>query len=198
MTARFIAMEGIDGAGLSSQTALLASWLAQRGERVIICETPSHSMVGGLIKGRLAKEWSPSKLCTRFLFAADTCNLHDSVIKPALKDNKFVICERYILSALSWGSVDFDREWLKTVYRELTPPEITFYLKIPPKLAIQRLGQDGMMMKFFEQETHLKQVSDNFDELANAHPNIHIIDGTKSISEVHKDIVNILQKKFSH
>lgn len=192
----FIAFEGIDGSGISTQVALLASWLANLGKKAVITSEPSDSFIGMLIKGRLSKEVNLSTLAMRFLFAADSANEYIRTILPALEQGNFVISDRRVLSGLAYGAVEFDVDWLKEIYKDVNLPNITFYLKIPPRIALHRLGEEGLFLKFFERETYLNKVSENYDRLAEEYPNIYTIDGTKSVQEVHKEVIAILSKKL--
>lgn len=193
---KFISVEGIDGSGITTQTKLLASYLSAAGKNVLVTEEPTNSMIGMLIKGRLAKEWHPSELCMRFLFAADTANHFHNEIELALKEGKHIICDRFLFSALAYGAVDFELEWLEELYKEMPQPDITFFLKISPKTAIRRLGEEGMILKFFERETHLQKVAENYEKLAHKYSNFFVIDGEKPVQEVHKDITKIIKDKL--
>ncbi len=189
----YVAFEGVDGAGLSTQARLLSSWLAGRGRQFINVVEPSGSFIGRLIQGRLAHEWTPSKEALRLLFAADCANEYSSKIRPALDAGKFVVSDRSIFSAMAYGMVDFDKEWLESIYSKARRPDVVFYIKCPPKLAIQRLGTEGMFLKFFERESHLQRVSDNYDLLMQEYPNIYLINGVKSISEIHAEVAKFMQ-----
>ena len=103
-----IVIEGLDGAGLSTQAALLAGYLRDKGEAVILTKEPTTSPIGNLIRSALKHEWKPSPLELQLLFAADRENHLEKEIEPALRENKIVISDRYILSSLAFGSVDND------------------------------------------------------------------------------------------
>jgi dTMP kinase len=101
-----IVIEGLDGAGLSTQAALLAEHLRDKGGKVILTKEPTTSSIGNLIRSALKQEWKPSPLALQLLFAADRENHLEEEIEPALRENKIVISDRYILSSLVFGSVD--------------------------------------------------------------------------------------------
>jgi hypothetical protein len=69
-----IVIEGLDGAGLSTQAALLAEHLRDKGEEVILTKEPTSSPIGNLIRSALKHEWKPSPLELQLLFAADREN----------------------------------------------------------------------------------------------------------------------------
>lgn len=192
----FVAFEGIDGSGITTQVNLLASWLSGSGKKVTTTSEPSDSFIGMLIKGRLSKEVNVSALALRFLFAGDSANETIRTIRPALETGRIVISDRRVLSGLAYGAVEFDADWLKEVYKNIVLPDVIFYLKIPPRVALQRLGEEGLFLKFFERETFLQKVSDNYDKLAEEYPNVYVLDGTKPITEINKEVIQIIMKKL--
>ena len=104
-----IVLEGTDGAGLSTQTALLAAHLRSKGEvSVISTKEPTSSHIGNLIRSALKHEWKPSPRALQLLFAADRAHHLENEIEPALQANKIVISDRYVLSSLAFGSIEND------------------------------------------------------------------------------------------
>ena len=123
-----IVIEGLDGAGLSTQAALLARYLRDKDEEVILTKEPTTSSIGNLIKAALKHEWNPSPLALQLLFAADRAHHLQNEIEPALRENKIVISDRYILSSLAFGSIDVDQEFLKRGNSTFIKPDLR-YLK---------------------------------------------------------------------
>lgn len=185
---KFIVFEGIDGAGLTTQSHLLANWLSNQGEYVILTSEPTKGMVGGLIRSRLLGNWSSSMRALRLLMAADLIHHTESEIEPYLNQGKTVVCDRYILSALSYGLIESSREWMDAITRGYRKPDAIFYLRASPIEAIGRLGRKGFGLELFERESYLRRVSENFDVLGREFDNVYVFDGEKSIDEVHKEV----------
>jgi dTMP kinase len=99
MSAVFIAMEGLDGSGGSTQTALLADWLLANGHtEVIVTGEPSTAPVGRFIRDALNPKHEASVIgdsVLPFLFAADRRDHLDRKIIPALQRGAAVITDRY-------------------------------------------------------------------------------------------------------
>jgi len=115
----FIVFEGPDGSGLSTQTKLLAKWFKSKGEKVLLTKEPTNSMIGGLIRSILKKEWKVDMKTFGLLFSADRSHHLSNEIEPALKDGYNVVCDRYILSTLAFNVEKNNLEWLKKLNSHL-------------------------------------------------------------------------------
>lgn len=191
---KFIVFEGIDGAGLTTQTSLFANWLSNRGGYVILTSQPTKGMIGGLIRSRLTGNWGSSMRVLQLLMSADMAYHTESHIEPSLNQGKTVVCDRYVHSALAYGMVKFSRSWMDTVNKGYIKPDMVFYLKVSPLEAIKRLGKKGFGLEMFERESYLRKVSENFDMLSREFDNIHVIEGERPIDDVHKDVISIYEK----
>lgn len=196
MAGKFIVLEGVDGAGLTTQTNLLANWLSNQNEYVVATSEPTRGMIGGLVRSRIAGNWSSSMRALRLLMAADTIHHTETAIEPSLNQGKTVICDRYIMSALAYGLVDSSRDWMETVIRGHRKPDAIFYLRVTPVTAIKRLGKKGFSLELFERESYLRKVSENYDILSKDFDNVYTFDGEKKINEVHGDIKKAYKKIF--
>lgn len=97
MTAKegcFIVIEGLDGAGLSTQSALLAAYLRSKGNDVLLTKEPTASPIGKLIKGALNRNPELSLFTLQLLFAADRAEHLKREIEPALAAKKIVTSDR--------------------------------------------------------------------------------------------------------
>jgi dTMP kinase len=104
MSGLFVVFEGGDGVGKSTQTALLASWLADRGCEVVRTFEPGDTAVGRTIR-RVVLSPETGDLSPRaeaLLYAADKAHHVHEVINPALARGAVVICDRYVDSAIAY------------------------------------------------------------------------------------------------
>ncbi len=96
---RFIALEGIDGAGKSSQIAALVAWLGARGRRVVTCRDPGSTAAGDAIRAILLDRHdlhlAPS--AEMLLYMAARAQLVSEVIAPAVARGDWVVSDRYLL-----------------------------------------------------------------------------------------------------
>jgi dTMP kinase len=98
-----IVIEGLDGAGLSTQAAILAEYLRGANKEVLLTKEPTAMPIGKLIKSALNRNPELSLFALQLLFAADRAEHLEKEIEPALSANEIVISDRYILSSLAFG-----------------------------------------------------------------------------------------------
>jgi len=192
-----IVIEGLDGAGLSTQAALLAGYLRDKGEEVILTKEPTTSSIGNLIKAALKHEWNPSPPALQLLFAADRAHHLQNEIEPALRENKIVISDRYILSSLAFGSVDVDQEFLIQINSKFRKPDLTFIIDTPPEVCLKRINENRATLELFEEERRLEKVRKNYIALKKYFKNTFIVDGNREKERVSKDMRDVVEKSIT-
>jgi len=194
---KFIVFEGPDGSGTTTQANLLFKYLKKQGKKVYLTGEPTRSLIGGLIEGQIAGDWKSTPECLQLLFTADRAHHLEKEIIPLLKKRISIICVRYLLSTLSYGELDIkDGKWLREINKKFILPDITFLLKVSPKICIQRIKKERFHKELFEKEDKLKKVFKNYLKFAKRFKNIYIINGEKSIKEVFSQIKNIVHSKL--
>lgn len=196
----FIAFEGLDGSGSSSQVEILKKRLAKEGYKAYTTKEPTDNIVGGLIRGVLTKQWKISHDGLQLLFAADRAHNLQSKIEPNLDKGHIIINDRYAFSSIAFGSMNVDFTWLENIYENYILPDITFLIKTSPKVCIERIASTRASMELFEEEKKLKKVWRGYEKLANDPKNkIVLIDGEQPIEKVSEAIWQklepILKKK---
>ena len=143
----FVTLEGIDGAGKSTQAAMLAAAL---GERAQLLREP-----GGTEAGERLRELLKDPAVTLepraelLLFAAARAQLVEQVIRPALADGRIVVCDRFVDSTLAYQGAGrgLGAELVGAVNDAAIAgcmPDLTVFLRLDPEAAIERLGRrDG-------------------------------------------------------
>jgi dTMP kinase len=101
---RFIALEGIDGSGTTTQKARLAAALRDRGLDVLETFEPSEGPLGTMARGMLRGDDPAAPDLLALVFAADRLEHLSRCIEPALAAGRTVICDRYVLSSLVYQS----------------------------------------------------------------------------------------------
>ena len=192
----FIVLEGIDGAGISTQARLLVVYLESKGKNVLLTKEPTNNEIGKLIRSALRKEWNASLEALQLLFVADRAQHLFSEILPALKEGKIVVCDRYFFSTIAYGMLELKKEWLKQLNERFLKPDITFILDVPASVSLERIKRAREQIELFEEEKKLTKVRNHFLELAKEYENCFVIDGTKTIEEVHEEIKKIVNEKL--
>jgi len=190
---KFIVFEGPDGAGTSTQAELLFKYLKEKGQKVHLTKEPTHSLIGGLIESQIAGDWKSSPECLQLLFTADRAYHLEKEIIPLLKRKITVICVRYFLSTLAYGGLEIkDEKWLMEINKKFILPDLTFLLKVSPKICLERISKERFHKELFEKEEKLKKVLKNYLKLAKKFKNVYIINSReRSIQEVFQEIKKI-------
>lgn len=193
----FIVFEGLDGSGQSTQARLLRDYLEQeRNFSVILTKEPTDQPpVGDLIRRVLRKEIFVSPATLQLLFCADRSEHLERVIKFALKNNQWVISDRYFYSTIAYGSLNLDIEWLIKLNEQFLIPDVVFLLKARPEICLQRIDENRDKREFFEESDKLKRIWQTYEILSQRFSNIKVIDAEKSIKEVHQEIIEKLKTK---
>ena len=143
---QFIALEGLDGSGTTSQLTRLAVRFKERG---IPCRTtcePSDGPIGSVIRDILSGKKKVDPYTLAFLFAGDRNEhlLHeDSGILKQLASGYYVITDRYLFSSLAYQSVDCGYSFIYTLNRYFPLPEHLFFIDVPVDLSQKRLADRG-------------------------------------------------------
>lgn len=152
---RFIALEGIDGSGTTSQRGALAAALRARGHQVLETNEPSSGSIGTLARARLSTQARPiDRGALALLFAADRLDHVATEIEPALAAGQVVLTDRYLLSSWVYQSLDCDPQWVRAINARAPWPDLTLVLLVPAAEAMRRVavrrGQAGPELEIFE------------------------------------------------
>lgn len=190
----FIVIEGPDGSGQSTQTELLARWFKKKNRRVLVTKEPTNSMIGGIIRSILKKEWQVDMKTLQLLFAADRAYHLQTEIIPFLNKGIDIISDRYVLSTLAFGSLEEDLEWLKKINSRFPEPDLTFILNVPGKVCAERIARSRFSFEIFETADKLEKIRNNYLGLKDYHKNTHVIIGDgRDAKEIHREIVGIIE-----
>jgi dTMP kinase len=200
----FITFEGIDLSGKSTQARLLRDNLAKNRKKVILVREPGGTIISEKIrKILLDKENSKMKYITEFLlFSASRHQLTDEIIKPLLKRNYIVICDRYYDSSTAYqgygGKIDL--KIIKSVNKIASNnlvPDLSFLIDIDYNENIKRRELSGKSHDRIEQKekNYYKKVISGYRTIAKHNrKRFRIIDGNKDIDSIQKEIYNLIYK----
>jgi len=111
MPGLFLSLDGVDGAGKSTQVPLLAEWLTARGEQVVVCRDPGGTTIGDEIRRLLLDTRSTMNMtCEMLLYMASRAQLLHEIILPAIARDAIVLSDRFLLSTIVYqghaGGID--------------------------------------------------------------------------------------------
>jgi dTMP kinase len=200
---RFVVLEGIDGAGTTTQVARLADRLrADGGLPVRSTREPSDGPIGALIRqvltGRIVavERRAPGWATMALLFAADRMDHVECDIEPFVADGGVMISDRYDASSLAYQSVSSGSggekavEWIRTLNRHAMRPDLTIVVDLAPDLAAVRRQSRGESAQLYEQNEMQRALAQFYRDLAKHMPNdrIVVVDGAGTVDDVHRRI----------
>ncbi len=210
---RFIVLEGLDGAGTTTQAHELVNFIKGMGWPVIFTSEPSVGPMGYVIRLMLSKrliseqrshvQETLSNDSTALLFAADRLDHLQHTIMPQLAEGFFVICDRYYLSSYAY-QMNADRsnyDWLRTINSRCRRPDLTLFLRTSPAVCEVRRSKDRWYRELYEEAHILDRVAENYEfvmtERHAAGERIETIDGHMSQSQVRDRLIATVKRVFS-
>jgi dTMP kinase len=188
--ARFIALEGIDGSGTTTQLGRLAAHLRSQRRDVRATREPSDGPVGRLIReillgGHRSRDGAEvDGLAMALLFAADRRDHLRREIEPALDAGIDVVTDRYLLSSLAYQAEEAARDWVAGLARAVRPPDLTLLLDVPVSVAAARRRAAGRSTERYDEDGLQARVAANYRRLAAADSSVVVLDGARSVEEV--------------
>lgn len=199
MRGKFITLEGIDGAGKSTQHAWLIGFLQSQGREVVATREPGGTPLGEKLRTLLLSEPMHLETEALLMFAARREHL-DKLILPALAAGKWVVSDRFADASYAYqgGGRGLAPEkiialesWVQAGFQ----PDLTLVFDLPTEVACERLAKTGNAPDRFEKETQefFERVRDTYLQRAGAEPDrIKVIDSRKSIPEIQKLLEQIV------
>ena len=191
----FIAFEGIDGCGKSTQAKLLHSYMEQKG-KCLLTDEPTDGLTGALINSILKSQVSViDPMALQLLFIADRAEHVNGFILPKLSAGYSVITDRYMFSSIAYGAASgVDTEYLMGASSKFRLPDATFVCDVDPDIAMQRLKKRGKDLEYFEKLNFLAKARTAFKSLSKHYANYYLIDSSKSVEEIHSNIIKVVNK----
>jgi dTMP kinase len=196
----FITLDGIDGAGKSSQVAMLCEYLEANGDEVLRVRDPGGTAAGEAIRSLLLDSQVPMHRRTEaLLFLTARSQLVEEQIRPAIQSGKVVVSDRFLLANVVYQSIGSDiqpdelwrvGEWASGGLR----PDLTLLLDMPAEAAMARLDRpkDRMESRGIE---YMEAVRMAFlVQVPRAAHRTAVIPADRSIEEIHLDIVTAVRE----
>lgn len=166
---RFVVLEGLDGAGTTTQARLLGEALRAPGRTVHVTAEPSAGPVGALVRqvlsrrvsGGPAGEFDPAALA--LLFAADRLDHVATEIAPKLADGVDVVSDRFTLSSLAYqGLTTGDLAWVDRVNERAARPDVTIFLRARHAVALRRRRAASLDPEIYEVSEFQRRVARSY------------------------------------
>ena len=200
----FITFEGADGCGKTTQMERLAEYLKNNGKDVLLTREPGGKGLGEKVREILLNYDGPvSDRCESFLFLADRAQNIDIIVNPAVSQGEIVLCDRHIDSTVAYQGygrgLDIERiNKLNDIATNGKKPDLTFVFDIDVETSMKRVGKEKDRMESAGIDFH-NRVRKGYLELAKQEPQrIKVLDATKSIEEIHNNVIEIINEKLKN
>ncbi len=200
----FVTFEGSDGSGKTTQIQMLENYLLNKGQSVLVTREPGGTKIGERIR-KVLLDMAHKQMHARtetILFNAARTQLVEQVIRPALLENIFVLCDRFADSTVAYQGygrkqniVELERliEFATGGLR----PDLTVYLDLSPEEGLRRKLADHLNRLDVQGLSFYRRVEAGYHQLIEQDPQRWtVIDASRSRDQIHLDIVRALQQKL--
>lgn len=185
---KFITVEGVDGAGKSTQVAVIEKALRDRGIDLVRTREPGGPRAAEKIRELLLTEPMSPKCELMLMFAAREENL-DKIIRPALAKGQWVLCDRFTDASYAYQGYGRGRsiEEIRTLENFVHPdlkPDLTVLFDVPTEVAAARLSRKLDRFEKESQDFH-RRVREGYLRMAKAEPErFYVVDGTQTPEQI--------------
>ena len=202
MAGKFITVEGIEGVGKSTNLAHIRALIETAGIDVTMTREPGGTPLGEAIRGLLLdpRYTGMSSDCElQLMFAARAEHL-DKVILPAIRQGRWVLCDRFTDATYAYqgggrgietGKIARLEQWVQGDFR----PDLTVLLDVPVEVGLVRAGNRGTLDRFEQEQIgFFERVRQTYLDLAARHDGRYrVIDANRSLVEVQRQLDEVLQ-----
>jgi dTMP kinase len=211
---KFIVLEGIDGAGTTTQLNALREHFRATERRAFFTHEPSDGPVGMLIRLALQKRLVGANYdlhdpehpplpgaafdadALALLFAADRADHVAAQVLPNLQAGRHVVCDRYLLSTLAYQGLHAEVDWLIEINRPAIVPDLTIFLDVPPGEAEARMRGSRWKKEIFETPEQQRRIRARYFELIQRdfpqRGRVEVIDASRAAAEVTADLLALV------
>lgn len=201
LSGKLIVVEGADGSGRSTQTALLRDWLEESGYATVEVGLKRSTLAGRELAAAMQGH-TLSPLTFSLFYATDFADQLEQDIIPALRSDFIVLADRYIYTLMARDIVrGADIDWIRNLYGIAIVPDLVFYLKVPPQQLAERALRKTSMLDYWESGMDIgrggdwyesfiryqRQIQKAFDDMHTRY-GFHVVDGGRSPLQIAADL----------
>ncbi len=191
----FWVLEGLDGAGTTTQLKNLEAYMMDKGLPVFRTAEPTIYETGKFIRRVLSGEVKVPQSTVAYLFAADRdnhLNNQEYGIKAHLAKGETVISDRYFFSSFAYQSIGFDPDAVMMLNSRFPYPELVLYVDTPVEDCISRIDSRGTDKEIYEKLDYQRLVHENYESFFKRLPEgcrLIRVDGTLTREEIFKFLI---------
>jgi dTMP kinase len=200
----FIVLEGLDGAGTTTQCGAIALALRAEGQSVFVTAEPSTGPIGVMVRQALARrlvlpesQGPMTSQTLALLFAADRLDHLAAQIEPAIDRGETVICDRYVLSSLAYQGPGVGLDWVTQLNRQARAPDLTLFLSVDVGTARVRRDARGGAEELFESDEIQRRTARWYAKAIEARRSvgdvIELIDGRQAREQVSEECLEMIR-----
>ncbi len=201
---KLIVIEGLDGAGTTTQSALLCKWLQSHiiVPDVLLTQEPSRGPIGAMIRAALGKRITFDYLTLAGMYATDRLDhlYCEKGVIDQLKKGDWVLMDRYYLSSFAYQDSqmsEIELDWLNVIHEPCLIPDLTIFLDVPVEVCLKRIEINRQTaFELFEKKSFLENVLEQYNiamtYFKHFGENIVRVDGLQSIKEIQSEMKNII------
>jgi dTMP kinase len=203
---KLIVIEGADGSGRTTHTAMLRDWMERIGYATEEVGLKRSTLVAAELDQ--AQQGNTLGPITQTLFyATDFADQLENKIMPALRSGFIVLADRYIYTMMARAMVrKLDAEWVREIYSIALVPDAVFYLDVPPKVLAERIFRKGQLLDYWESGMDIRRTGDMYTNFIKyqdqvraefrrmrAQYDFEVINGNRSPKVVHRELQGKIQ-----
>jgi dTMP kinase len=183
----FICIEGLDGSGKTTHAHRLVRNLQKLEFDAMYTTEPSRGEYGKFIRHSVLQgEKRLPTVVEALLFALDRIDHLEKEVKPALKEGKIEVSDRYVYSSLAYqGAAGLDLKWIEKINKLAISPDLAIYIDVPPEVVVKRIRRKKSVMENLMTQQKVRDVYMKFVENGELLP----LDGDRKKIEVEKTIL---------
>ncbi|HEX7042053.1 MAG TPA: dTMP kinase [Patescibacteria group bacterium] len=200
---KLIVIEGMDGAGKTTQAKELVKMLNKSGYNASYTKEPTDQIVGQFIREKiLSGNLKIDPLALQYLFNADRV-MHMTKIESLLEKGMIIVMDRYFWSSVAYALADLGgvKEWYLTAfsvlsfYHQFIVPDISIYLDVDIEIALRRIEKSGKHGEIYDNDKKLPLIAKNYRQLLKEFPEMfEVVDANGKAVEITPVLFDLVKK----
>jgi len=182
---KFIVVEGVDGAGKTTQSYLLVEKLRKLGYRAEYTNEPTYGRIGDMLRLHVLKLKPRAPILEALLYTADRYEHVKGMIEPKIQRGITIVTDRYLYSTLAYqGAAGISEKWLRELNFFAPKPHLTIYIDILPNRGLKRKKGRRSVFEELEYEEKVRAIYLNLAKVEN----FMIFSGDQKTQRLHQEI----------
>jgi dTMP kinase len=202
----FLTLEGVEGVGKSTNIEFIVQYLQEQGIEYVLTREPGGTHIAESIRDLLlaSNDETLDEMSELLLVFAARAQHLEKVIKPALREGKWVVCDRFTDATFAYQGAGRGLDCntitqLESMVQNDLRPDLTIILDLDPKIGMERASQRGSLDRFEqEKQSFFKKVRQGYLDIAAAEPErCQVIDASKPLEQVKVELLTALKQGLS-